>query len=393
MATLGYARPPVIVVVTRGTEGLVRPWVEGLRVSAQVQIVAEVPADDVPDSDEELCKLALEAANVTPIDEILVFSSTESEHTVDDCSPSRTSACASRTYAGIDLHVTTTVTSYRASSCRTLRTRSLPVAIGSARGGTEEDDRRQALEHVLRRIHEFASSVSWTMFPTESSIQRVEDKRIVIAGPLTLGDYFLKTPYDTALKKGIRAVGVERNQTTLELDEELAPEPGDELHGVTDMITITGYTAVTGGIVRSGGTSHSVGGAAVVARSARDRMPTLFEIQFGGELIPGIDSRHVGIGVAGGLRVPSWISPYILLELGVGGVYQGSHGARAATGRAGVGAGIELRRTRWFAFTDVRVRGYTIGRYEDSESNPLKVKYTDDWRTTTAQLGFGWSFQ
>jgi hypothetical protein len=411
VTTLGYSHPPAIVVMVRGPEELVEPWIEGLRASKYARIVAEVK--DVPDADDEMCERALEAANVTPIEEIIVIASSQADRPIEKCAASATAACGRQVYAGMNVYVTTTVTAYRASSCRVLRTTSMPIAsgtsgerptidyttsLGASEGTTvddaKENDLRDAHEKVVEQLRALASSVSWRVFPTDASIQRIEGKRLVIAGPLRLGDYFLKTPYDATLQKGVRAVSVERNQTTLELDEDLdEPEPGDELHGITDMMNVTGFTTLTGGIARSGGKTHGIGGAALVARWTWDHSPKLFEMQLGGDLVPGIDSRHIGIGLAGGLRVPYWIAPYFVVELGLGGVFQGGDGARAVAGRAGIGAGIEVRRTRWFAYADMRLRGFAIGEYTDSEDNPLTVEYTDNtWGTTTGQLGLGWNF-
>lgn len=408
--TLGYSHPPAIVVMLRGAEELSQAWVEGLRASGYARIVAEVKPLDVPDAQDEMCKAALETANVTPIDEIIVIASTQLDRPIEKCAASATAACGRQVYAGMTVYVTTTVTAYRASTCTMLRSTSMPIATGTSGerptidyntsygapdgitiDDAKESDLRDAHKNVIEEIAAFASNVSWRVFPTDSSIQRVDERRIVIAGPLELGDYFLKTPSSTELQKGVQAVSVERNQTTLELDESLELlEPGDELHGISDMRTVTGFTTVNGGIARAEGKTHGIGGAAVVARWTWDHSPKMFEMQFGADLVPGIDSRHVGVGLAGGFRIPYWISPYVIVELGLGGVFQGDHGARAVAGRAGVGAGLEVRRTRWFAYADLRLRGFALGEYTDSEENPISVTYTDNtWGITTVQLGLG----
>ncbi|MFN0246364.1 MAG: hypothetical protein ACKV2T_05620 [Kofleriaceae bacterium] len=412
VTTLGYALPPAVVVMAYGPEDLAQPWVEGLRASKRVRIVAEVKHDDVPNADADLCVEALQAANVTPIDEILVIHAKQREIPIDACKANLGVACANRFYAGQTVSVTTSVAAYRASSCKLLRSTSLPIATGSSErspieyvssvGAPEgmtiddakESDLREARGFAVERLNRLASNVSWRVFPTDSSIQRVEDRAIIIAGPLELGDYFLKTPSRALLQPGIRAVSVERNQTRLELDESVEQlEPGDELHGVSDMMTVTGFTTITGGTAEANGKTHGIGGVAGIARWSWDRSPKMFELQLSGDFVPGIDSRHVGIGFAAGLRVPWWISPFAIVEVGAGGVFQGDHGARAVAGRAGIGAGIEVRRTRWFAFADVRLRGYAIGEYTDSEENPLTVDYEDStWRTSTGQLGVGWNF-
>ena len=412
VATLGYSHPPAIVVMTRGPADLVQPWLDGLRASPHARIVA-VGSDDVPDGDQELCTKALEAANVTPIEEILVIEAVESSTVIDECRAGKTGICTQRLYAGKSVTVTTKLTAYRASSCTLLRSTSLPLAIGRTepRPGVDyttspetEDrtpieeadasDTQVARANAIARLQAFASSMAWGVFPTEWSIQRVERTAIVIAGPLALGDYFLKTPGSAELRDGIRATAVERNQTRLELDNDLdPPEPGDELHAVTDMMTMAGFTTITGGTVRANGKTHGIGGATGILRWSWDHSPKLFEMQLCGELVPGIDSRHVDVGFAAGLRWPAWISPFVLVELGLGGVYQGDHGARAVAGRAGVGAGLEVRGAWWAVFADVRLRGLALGDYTDSDENPLEVTYPDTtWQSATGQVGVGFSY-
>jgi hypothetical protein len=419
VTTLGYALPPAVVVMAYGPDDLVQPWLEGLRASKQVRIVAEVKHDHTPNAGADICVEAREAANVTPIDEILVLHAVQMESMNEECQPPSTTQaatlgyCPKKLYVGLNVTVTTSVASYRSSTCARLRSSSLPVAIGtSARrppidyltsdgasvGMTIDDakeiDLRDARGVAVERLQIFASNVSWRVFPTDSSIQRVEDRAIVIAGPMKLGDYFVKTPSKTELQPGVRAVSVERNQTRLEIDSELELlEPGDELHGATDMMTVAGFTTIIGGTANANGKTHGIGGAAGVARWSWDRSPKLFELQLSGDFVPGVDSRHVGVGFATGLRIPWWIAPYAIVEVGIGGMFQGDHGARAFALRGGVGAGLEVRRAKWFAFADVRQRGYLIGDYTDSEGNPLTVRFTDQtWTTRTAQLGAGLNF-
>jgi len=404
VTTLGYSHPPAIVVIARGQPELVAPWVASLRASTAAKVVAEIPREESSSSIytelDELCKAALEAANGEPLEEIVVISTLERKEPFMQCD---TKSCFTQSYVSMTVFLDTTVTAIRASSCKVLRSNVMLTSTGHsvpkdnrasvdlAEG--EEHDAVEARTTALVDMQRFAEKASWKVFPTDSSIQIVEGNRILIAGPLKLGEYFLKVPSDAALKPGVRVVSHTNNSSTLEVDDEIKPEPGDELHGISDMLTVAGYTMISGGTATANGTKHGIGGMALAARWSWDHFPGMFELQFGGDLVPGIDSRHLFIGTAAGLRWPYWISPVAFVELGVGGVYQGDHGARAVAGHAGVGVGLEVRRSRWFAFADARLRAFALGDWTDSEEHPLEVTYPDStWQTATGQLGLGFHY-
>lgn len=361
VTTLGYARPPAIVIVARGEPELVAPWVASLRASTAARVIAEISSEET--DKETTCRDALSAANVEPIDEILVVDVTKFEQYMS-------------------VRISTKVTAYRASSCEVVRSTTLPVATGTT-------------ETAIGFLQEIAQHTTWNVFPRDSSIQRIEGQDLVIAGPLTLGEYFVKTPWSAKLEPGVVAASRTHNMTTLRIDPEVPMlEAGDELHTVTDMMTVAGYTSVSMGTARAQGAKHGVAGAAIAARWTWDQRPAMMEFQLGGDLIPGVDSRHISFAVAGGVRWPRrHLSPVAFLELGLGAAYQGDHGARAVAGHAGIGAGLELRFTRWFAFADARVRGFALSDWTDSEEHPLVVTYPDQtWSTMTGQLGVGINF-
>ncbi len=416
VTTLGYSHPPLVVVVGRGPANLVEPWIAGMRASKHLHVVAELmkpeaetEAETVADP-QATCREAREAANGAPIEEVIVLAAEQTETPIDECSGRAvTQPCAHEFYMGQTVRVTTTVTSYRASTCAFVRQTSLPLASGISSSRTpiahgapsnsdeptlddaKSADLLEARTLAIARLDDFAPKVSWNVFPTSSSIQRIEGDTILIAGPLKIGEYFLKTPSDPKIAPGIRAVRRTTNSTTLQFDRELpTPEPGDELHAVTDMITVAGFTSISAGTATANGKKHGIGGAALAARWSWDHSPGMFEFGLAGDLVPGVDSRRVGVHAAGGLRAPYWISPVVFVELGLGAVYQGDHGARAVAGHAGVGAGLEVRRSRWFAFADMRLRAFALSDWKDSEDNELDVTYTDQtWQTMTGQLGLG----
>lgn len=411
VTTLGYALPPSVVVIGRGPDDLVRPWIDGLRAAKHVKVIAELAKTDEDwPTDDEMCREAREAANVTPIDEIIVIRAVQSELSGTACTSYQTPPnCGHPTAPSTMVTVNTSARAYRASSCTIVRETTLPIATGTSWRTPEQDlapstseepiddatppATREARDGALAKIRELAPLVSWDVFPRDSSIQRIEGNKMTIAGPHPLRDYSLKTPSSSELVPGVRAVDHTVNQTTFEIDEAHVPEPGDELHTVTDMVTVAGYMSVSGGTAIANGKQHGVGGVGFAARWSWDHKPWMFDAQLGSDFVPGVDSRVISVNVAAGLRFPYWITPVAFVALGIGGVYQGDHGARAAAVQAGVGAGLEVRRSRWFAFADARIRGFAFDEFTDSESNPLHVDYPDDtWRTTTGQLGLGFHY-
>lgn len=410
VTTLGYSHPPAVVVVGHGTPELVDPWIASLRASKAVTIVAEIskPPDE-NDASDVICLDARTAANVTPIEEILVIRPVVTEKLLDRCASLTSSGyCSSRAYLGHAVTITTTMIAYRASTCAQVRQTVLSVASGvsSDRGIVSPTadpvddlpaveraktlDIEEATGFAIERIVEIAPKISWNMFPTGSSIERVDGNTIVIAGPLQLGDYLLKQPSSTQLVPGVRVVEKTVNQTTLEVEDSIEPEPGDELHRVTDVITSVGFMSVSGGTAMGNGTKKIIGGPALVGRMSAGRSVWMLEGRFGGDFVPAFDSSVITASAAGGLRLPYWISPVVFVELGVGGVSQGDDGGRAVAGLAGIGGGLEIRRSRWFAFADVRLRGFAFSDWTDSEEQPIDVDYPDQtWRTTTGQLGIG----
>lgn len=403
VTTLGYSHRPAVVVVGRGTEDLVRPWMEGLRASNNVNVIAElVLSPDEDHSEAATCQVAIEAAKEAPVEEIIVIQPVQTDERRTPCSSYGTSGSCTQ-YSPPERHVrvTTIATAYRASTCKRVRQTAMPLAtgvsyrspdVGPATAEDEETvplDLKEAHDQAVEQVQTLAREVSWNVFPRDSSIQNVDGRRIVIAGPLELRDYLVKTPSSSELVPGVRAVERTFNQTTLDVGV-LALEPGDELHAVTDMVTVVSYLSVSGGIANANGTKHGMGGGALAARWSWDHKPWMFDTQLGGDVVPGVDSSVFTFSVAGGLRFPYWITPVAFVDLGIGGAMQGDDGARAAVGHAGIGGGIEIRRARWFAFADVRLRGVALSDWKDSDDKPVAVDYPDGtWRTTTGQLGVG----
>lgn len=448
VGTLGYSHTPAVVIVGVGDEELVRPWLASMHASRHMTVVAEVLRADPTISTEERCAAAREAAGTTALDEILVVEASVSPAAAPACGPYAASSCTGEGYFATRVGVTTTVTAYRAATCRQLRVVPEPYIEGTGwaraektetvtseapdQETTEAPDKETtettpeaapidavssaatselptdssepaeppkpsaaelaARADALLGLQKAAMQVTWKGFPRDTSIQYITGRTMVVAGPLAVGEYQLNTHARTADTPSIRATSHSFNQTTFDVGE-AQPEPGDELLRVHDTRTVAGYLAVVAGTTSADGAQHGTGGAAAALRCTWDKRPWLLDTQFGTNFTPGIDSRHVGMSFAAGLRFPYWITPIAFVEVGAGFAFQGSHGARTAAMLAGVGTGLEVRSARWYAFADVRLRGVALGDWEDSQQHPLEVQYTDStWSTRTGQLGLGFHY-
>lgn len=412
--TLGYSHPPAVVIVGRGSPDVVEAWVGGLRASKAAIVVGELGMDDPenPAGTPQLCNEALEVAGDTPIDEVLVITAVQTATSETGCTYSSVpgGGCTAVPYLGQRVLVSTSLAAYRASSCKLLRSTALPVATGAsahrdpivpaAEGedgwieAAKETDLDEAHAAAVTWIAERATNIPWSTFPRDSSIQLVEGHKMLVAGPLAVGEYKLKQPDDAELHDGVRVVSSARNLTTLEFDPEHEPAAGDELYRVTDMGRVAAYTALRGGTVLAGGSQHILAAASLAVRYSREKAPWMGEIAIDGELVPGVDTQRGTLGGAFGLRWPNkYISPVVFGELGCGVAHQGNDGARSVVGYAGAGAGLELWFESWFLFADLRRRWTAMSDWEDAEENKVVVKYTDrTWTMTHGQIGFGKNF-
>lgn len=431
VAVLGYAKPPRIVVVTRGPADLVTPWAADLRAAGTVEIVNELPAPDAqppaaqpqtepaPTNDAQppaalvkpdtaVCQIATDLATAgTPVDEILTVTANETsephyqciktECTTGDLVGQGTSGepqcdCVQHRYEGTTARASVHLRVVRAATCQLLRTFTAETP-----NRTVTSDPQSDVELAHRLVAELlaAAAVRDTpdLFPNGNAVLGVQGRSIEIRNdrdPLAPGaTYWLHDPH--ARGPRLRVVRADSRSATLQADlEPDGVEPGDELHVTRYVVRQTVYGAVTGGRAVTHEGAYGQAGAAVTARWSFDRYPIVAELGLTGDLLPRLDTARLAAGIAAGVRWPFGpVHPIGFGELGLGKAYQGDN-RQSRGGYLGAGAGIEVWFAGLFVFADVRWRRFWMQGWQDVANAPVVVKHPDlDTRAITGQVAIG----
>lgn len=444
VAVFGYPDPPALAVITRGKPEAVEPWLHGLEAARSAQVIIELPkapTDNHRSKDKkalvELCREAISAAGQgRTLDKILVLDvittidqRVKCVETASSNAPvleEQSSFCVTYKYLGVTSTAEATLTVMRPSTCETIRRQSLASisrsaarARGEIIGYTGPSDAIRAdhaaatgeAHDVLRNIatrvdwDSFPSTlrgqerIDWVLFPRSFPIVRRDGRTIDIGDRGTLsvsGKYMVRTATGKALVKGVELARTDGQTLTLRVAPELPlVDHDDELHVIDSMRDFMLNISLSGGVVNAGDSSHASAGISVSLRYTFEPLPLFVSAHLDGDLVPGLDAaRSFGLGGSGGLRLPIGpIAPYVFGELGITLVHQGSDGARAVGYYPGLGAGIELRFTRWYLMLDARRRWLDLGAWKDADDAPVTVMNPDrSWRSTTFQLGGGTRF-
>lgn len=422
IVTLGYDRPPSVVVVARGDADAVERWAASLRTEKTVAIVGELQAETVePVSSEAkfLCGTVRRAFPDQHVDEIIVLDVEKASAPNETCIRSVCTSrgflpkndnppscyCVRREYRAVTTSYKTTVSAIRASSCLVVASEELPAVTGESKAhppiafgsdsevaAIQETDRADSSTAAAAALARTVEAHRWQLFPAFDATVRAVDKQTVeVVDELERLEarrtYWIRRP-DGAL--GSTAYVSKVDAATATVSTTGRPiEARDELHETTEVRRVMMYGGLSGGTIRADDGRHGTAAAALACRVSFKVMPMMFEVRLDGDLVPGLDTARWAASGAGGFRYQLGpIAPLAFAELGLAKAYQPD--ATTAFGfQAGVGAGAEVSLGRWVLLLDVRYRRFYV---DDWEKDGMTVEATspyDSWRSTTLHLGAG----
>jgi hypothetical protein len=422
VVTLGYDRPPSIVIVARGDAEAAERWVASLRAEKAVTIVGELQSEKVESLRSEakfLCSTVRTSFPDQHVDEILVLDVAKSSSPTQSCLRSvcdpreflpkndnpPNCRCVRWEYRELTTSYTTTVSAIRASSCLVVATQELPVVTGESNphppiafsiesevAEIQESDRADSLSAALADLARTVEAHGWQLFPAfDATVRGVDKQTVEVVDPqkrLASGrTYWIKRPAGS-LRATAYVTKVDSTTATVRTTGRPI-EARDEIHETTEVRRVMMYGGLSGGTVRAENARHGTAAAALAGRISFKVLPMVFEVRLDGDLVPGLDTARWAASGAGGFRYQLGpIAPVAFAELGLAKAYQ--HDAATAFGfQMGLGAGAELSLGRWALLLDVRYRRFYL---DDWKRDDMVVEVANPylaWRSTTLHLGVG----
>ncbi|MBA3397828.1 MAG: hypothetical protein H0T89_34710 [Deltaproteobacteria bacterium] len=422
VVTLGYDRPPSIVIVTRGDADAAEIWVRNLRADKAVTVVGELQSAKVEPLRSEarfLCSTVRTSFPEQHVDEIIVLDAVQASWPNERCLRSvcdprplfpkndnpPNCRCVRWEYQKFVTSYTAVVSAIRASTCLVVATQELPTTTGESNAhppiafsidtdvaqvrNTDQADSQRAAFAALSRTVE---THRWQLFPAfDATVHAIDKHTFEVVDPqkqLASGQtYWIKRPVGS-MRATAHVTKVDSTTATMRTTGKPI-EPRDEIHQTTEVRRMMLYGGLSGGTVRAQNARHGTAAAALATRITFKVLPMLFEVRLDGDLVPGLDTARWAAAGAGGFRYQLGpIAPVVFAELGLAKAYQ-TGGGTAFGFQTGLGAGAELSLGRWVLLADVRYRRLYLDEWESKEMPTEVPNPYLTWTSTTLQLGVG----